>query len=103
MFLSMVRFLHLFAAFTIDRVVIDLHIVKPGFIHFLVTFVVSILHSFYAFTCLAGMPRRIRIILTIMNLYNGVESFGTVYYIVSVGLFVLTFHCIYIQLIAILH
>jgi len=60
MLLSMVPFLHLFSAFYYwMEVILDLHIMNSGQVHFYVTFIVLILHSFNASFRLAGMPRRI--------------------------------------------
>lgn len=60
MFLSMVLFLHLFAAFYYwMEVILDLRIMNSGQVHFYVTFIVSISLFFNAFIRLAGMPRRI--------------------------------------------
>lgn len=39
-----------------------------------------ILHSFNAFIRLAGMPRRIQIILMNLKPYNAIETFGSVYH-----------------------
>lgn len=52
-----------------------------------------ILHFFHAFIRLAGMPRRI--LITLMNLqhYNAIETFGSVYYQLSlVFIFIFNFY-----------
>ena len=61
-------------------VVLVLRIMNSGQVHFYVTFIVLILHSFHAPIRLAGMPRRIPITQMNLKRYNALETFGSVNY-----------------------